>query len=488
MTTDPQQQQMIREAMKAIAERRPGRSKLVYDKTKRTIVAIAEGAQPPRALNITADDADMFAVATLSSQWLANQWSIILRHRTLPIRFSSWDAGDALTQFELGPLPGSSVVEGVVLLGEEPVPPPGTMLRVILRPGKGPVSDASTFVAPDGSVHHAHALRHRADTDEVLETDFVDLQPDLAMRRSTLLETKILKDKTVLLVGLGTGGGHAAIELAKCGVGTFHLVDPDRLTVGNVVRHLGGVSQIGRMKVHVIRDMIHDKNPDAQVTVHPTEVSPDDLETIRPLVAHADVVICGTDNRPSKLLINRLCVEENKVAVYGGAFRRAYGGQVLRVRPKTSPCHECFVAAMPEESTDVEISSQAAADAIAYSDRPAAIEPGLSLDVLPIANMLTKLALMELLADTASTLNILKADYSAPWYLWLNRPEPGTQYADWPPMSDSSDEMTINRWYGVYLARDSDCPVCGDFISSVAASYDLDPKTFGSLPSPPTEE
>jgi len=159
-----------------------------------------------------------------------------------------------------------------------------------------------------------------------------------------------------------------------------------------------------------------------------------------------------------------------------------------RVRPKTSACHECFVAAMPEESTDVEISSQAAADAIAYSDRPVAIEPGLSLDVLPIANMLTKLALMELLADTTSTLAILKADYAAPWYLWLNRPEPGTSYADWPPMSESHDEMTINRWYGIDFARDSDCPVCGDFISSIAASYGLDPNSFGDLPSLPAKE
>jgi len=53
MTNDPQQQQMIRDAMKSIAERKPGRTKLVYDKTKRTIVAVAEGAQAPRALNIT---------------------------------------------------------------------------------------------------------------------------------------------------------------------------------------------------------------------------------------------------------------------------------------------------------------------------------------------------------------------------------------------------------------------------------------------------
>ena len=474
--------------MKAIAERRPGRSKLVYDKTKRTIVAVAEGAQTPRALNITADDADMFAVATLSSQWLNDHWPVIMRDRMLPVRFSSWDGGDALTQCDLGPLPASSVVGGTILLGEATVPPAGTELRIVLRPGKGPVSEGSTFIAPDGSVHHAATLRHTEGKDESLDTDFVDLQPELAVRRATLLETKVLNDKTVLCIGLGTGGGHAAIELAKCGVGRFDLIDPDRLTVGNVVRHPGGISQVGRYKVNVIRDLILEKNPEARVSIYPVAVTVENFETIRPLIAGADVVICGTDNRPSKLLVNRLCVEENVVAVYGGAFRRAYGGQVLRVRPKASLCHECFVAAKPDESTDTEISSAAAAEAIAYSDRPVAIEPGLSLDVLPIANMQTKLALMELLADTTSTLAILKADYAAPWYLWLNRPEPGTQYADWPPMSESYDEMTINRWYGIDIARDSDCPVCGDFISAVAASYGLDTKAFGDLPSLPTKE
>jgi molybdopterin/thiamine biosynthesis adenylyltransferase len=486
MTTDPQQQQMIREAMKAIAERRPGRSKLVYDKTKRTIVAVTEGTQTPRALNITADDADMFAVATLSARWLAERWGTLLRDRMVPIRFSSWDGGDALTQFELGPLPASSLVEGVVVSGKDNPAPVGVTLRIVLHPGKGPVSEDSTFVAPDGSVHHATAHARRNGEDETVDAHFVDLQPELALRRSSLLETNILKDKTAFLIGLGTGGGHAAVELAKCGVGRFDLVDADRLTVGNVVRHPGGLSQVGRLKVNVMRDMIYDKNPDARVTLHPFELTAENVEMIRPLIARADVVICGTDNRPSKLLINRLCIEENKVALYGGAFRRAYGGQVLR--PKASPCHECFVAAMPEESTDEEISSQEAADAVAYSDRPVAVEPGLSLDVLPIANMLTKLALMELVAETSSTLKVLKADYTAPWYLWLNRPEPGTRYADWPAMSESIDEMTINRWYGIDLARDSDCPTCGDFIASLAASYGLDPKHFGDLAAPPTKE
>lgn len=59
-TRNPEQQQMIREAMQAIADRRPGRTKLVYDKTRRTIVAVPAGAQPSQGLNITAEDADMF--------------------------------------------------------------------------------------------------------------------------------------------------------------------------------------------------------------------------------------------------------------------------------------------------------------------------------------------------------------------------------------------------------------------------------------------
>src|SRR3954463_15245484 len=97
-TSDPQQQQMIREAMKSIADRKPGRTKLVYDKTKRTIVAVAEGTQAPRALNITADDADMFAVATLSSRWLRDRWSAIKQDGVIGVKLNSWDEGDALTQ------------------------------------------------------------------------------------------------------------------------------------------------------------------------------------------------------------------------------------------------------------------------------------------------------------------------------------------------------------------------------------------------------
>jgi molybdopterin/thiamine biosynthesis adenylyltransferase len=486
-TNDSQQQQMIREAMKAIAERKPGRTKLVYDKTKRTIVAVSESDQTPRALNITADDADMFAEVTLSNRWLQERWSQITRDGKIPIRFSSWDNGDAFTQCDLGPMPAASVVEGAVILGEDAIGSTDVKVRVVLTRSEASPSDPSTFVAPDSSVHSAKGWQYVDGKRQSIAITIVDVQPALDARRATILETSVLREKSVVCFGVGTGGAHAVLELAKCGVGRIALVDPDRLSVGNVVRHPGGISQVGRLKVNVMRDLILEKNPDAQVLVRDVAITHENLEMFKLLIAEADLVICGTDNRPSKLLINKLCIEANVVGVYGGAFRRAYGGQVLRVRPKRSPCQECFVAAMPEESADVEVSSVAAADDIAYSDRPVAIEPGLSLDVLPIANMLTKLALLELLDDMPTSLSILKRDFDAPWYLWLNRPEPGTQYADFPPLSESSDEMTINRWYGIYFERDPACSACGDFVGSVAASYGIN-LTSKELPLLPSKE
>lgn len=482
-TRDPQQQQMIREAMKAIAERKPGRTKLVYDKTKRTIVAVAEGIQAPRALNITADDADMFALVTLSSRWMREHWTD-LQLGPLAVTLSKWDGGEALTQSDLGVQPSCDREIGTVLLEGNGKVPAGGSIEIVLAPGTSR-TDAATFVAPDGSCYRASCRCEADGARQAIDVSFVDVQPELATRRSGILETNILRDKTVLLVGLGTGGAHVAIELAKCGVGHLILIDRDRLSAGNVVRHPGGISQVGRYKVNVLRDLVLEKNPQTDVSTHAVAVDYDNEDAIRALVAGADVVVCGTDNRPSKLLVNKLCVEAGIPTLYGGAFRRAYGGQVLRVRPNQSPCHQCFISAMPDEATDVEVSTESDADAIAYSDRPVAVEPGLSLDVLPIANLVAKLALLELLVGEESSLNILQKDFEAPWYLWLNRPEPGTQYASLPALSESSDEMTIHRWYGVHFERDATCSVCGDFLAALAGQYGVDLASVGNLPAPP---
>ena len=143
MTTDPQQQQMIREAMKAIAERRPGRSKLVYDKTKRTIVAVTEGSQTPRALNITADDADMFAVVTLSSRWLQEQWPHIhaghaVAHSLSVLGMTAMHLLSAISDRS----PSPSFVEGVISARRrDSRTGQGSNLRIVLTPVRGSCSE-----------------------------------------------------------------------------------------------------------------------------------------------------------------------------------------------------------------------------------------------------------------------------------------------------------------------------------------------------------
>jgi hypothetical protein len=107
---------------------------------------------------------------------------------------------------------------------------------------------------------------------------------------------------------------------------------------------------------------------------------------------------------------------------------------------------------------------------------------------LPIANLAAKLALLELLVGEGSSLNILQKDFDAPWYLWLNRPEPGTQYATLPALSESADEMTIHRWYGVHLTRDAECSVCGDFLAALASHYGVNLSSLGDLPAPPGKD
>jgi hypothetical protein len=76
---------------------------------------------------------------------------------------------------------------------------------------------------------------------------------------------------------------------------------------------------------------------------------------------------------------------------------------------------------------------------------------------------------------------MLERDLSAPWYLWLNRPEPGTQYAALPPMSESIDEMTILRWYGIGFDREPSCPVCGDFAGALHVAHGLGSEEISDL-------
>lgn len=431
---------------------------------------------------------------TLSADWLRERWPELVAKGTIPVRLSRWDDGDAFTLAELGALPSTEQVAGKVVLGDRAESDVPIVVQLAVAAGDTDDRPRNMFAGPDGRTYVASGRRRGPDTARDVPVQIVEVTGALAERRAALLESPILGDASVCVIGLGTGGIHVALELAKTGVGRFLLVDADRLDIGNVARHDAGVSHAGRRKVYVARDLILEKNPAASVEVYPIAADAASEALVGEILKRCDAVICATDGRPSKLFINRLALAAGKPAIYGGAFRRAYGGQVLRVRPGKSPCYQCFVMCMPEEEADREVASIEDAAEIAYSDRPVPVEPGLALDLAPIAVMTAKLALNEFLAGRETTLVALERDLAAPWYLWINRPEPGTPYASWPPLSESSDEMTILRWYGIHFDRDPGCPACGNFAAAVQETYGLDMDTSIELPgfpssrTPPEEE
>lgn len=423
----------------------------------------------------------------LTSEFIDENWSTVRDGSVLPVSLFEWDDGDAYTQSSLGTNFGPTVF-GAVALDDTPV----SDFSIVVRFEKVSSTTAGPlYEAPDGECYRVTGEHCREGEVAAHEVSVQHLHRGLASRRAGLLETDLLASKSVCVIGLGTGGVHVAIELAKAGVGSFSLVDPDRLEIGNVSRHQAGVSFVGRRKVFAARDLILESNPMASVAPYPIFADTSHEDELRSVVAGCDLVVCATDNRPSKLFVNSLCVETVRPGIFGGAFRRAFGGQILRVRPRESACYHCFVLAMPDTEADREISSEADAAAVAYSDRPVAVEPGLALDVAPISIMVGKLALQELIRNEKSTLHMLDKDLDAGWYLWINRPEPGTEYASWPPLSESSDQMTILRWYGIYIDSEPGCPTCGDFRQALKDQYGAEggsvdaPQAF---PFPPGEE
>lgn len=152
-----------------------------------------------------------------------------------------------------------------------------------------------------------------------------------------------LKASKVLLVGTGGLGSPLAMYLAAAGVGTIGLVDYDVVDESNLHRQvIHGTSDIGRKKTESARDTILDINPNVEVRIHETLLRSDNaLDIIRPY----DLVIDGTDNFPTRYLVNDACVLLGKPNVYGSIFR--FDGQLAVFWAEHGPCYRCMFPEPP---------------------------------------------------------------------------------------------------------------------------------------------
>ncbi len=297
------------------------------------------------------------------------------------------------------------------------------------------------------------------------ESFTVPSKENLFSRSKGILEVDILRDKRVLVIGLGSFGSQISIELAKAGVGRFALMDFDRVELHNLSRHTATVHDLGRLKTNVIEEAILGKNPYADVEKFSVNCN-EDLPLLYDEVEKADLVICATDNNTSRFNISKALVEKGKVGIFGRAITRAEGGDVFRYRPG-GPCYCCIAGAgnlRQEEITDV-ASARRDGRIAAYvspEDADAMVQVGLSSDIEPICNLMVKLALVELSRGRESGISSLEADLTYDCYIWANRRD--RHYSNWKPFPEAGPMPTVLRWYGVKVQRNEHCPICSDDI------------------------
>ncbi len=152
-----------------------------------------------------------------------------------------------------------------------------------------------------------------------------------------------LKAAKVLCIGAGGLGSPAAMYLAAAGVGTLGIVDFDVVDFSNLQRQIiHGTPDVGRAKLASAKDRLNALNPNVQIETYDEALS--SANAMR-LFAPYDVILDGTDNFPTRYLVNDACVLSGKPNAYGSIFR--FEGQASVFATKDGPCYRCLYPEPP---------------------------------------------------------------------------------------------------------------------------------------------
>ena len=152
-----------------------------------------------------------------------------------------------------------------------------------------------------------------------------------------------LKAASILLIGTGGLGSPSALYLAAAGIGKIGLVDYDVVDHTNLQRQvIHGMSTVGMSKLDSAEKRLLDLNPDIQIVKYNVPLT---SENALELFAPYDVIVDGTDNFPTRYLVNDACVKLGKPNVYGSIFR--FEGQLSVFHASEGPCYRCMFPEPP---------------------------------------------------------------------------------------------------------------------------------------------
>ena len=152
-----------------------------------------------------------------------------------------------------------------------------------------------------------------------------------------------LKAARALCIGAGGLGSPVALYLAAAGVGTLGIVDFDEVDFSNLQRQIiHGTPDVGRSKLDSAKSRLNALNPEVEVITHEMALS---AENALGLFVDYDLVIDGTDNFPTRYLVNDACVLSGRPNIYGSIFR--FEGQVSVFAAVDGPCYRCLYPEPP---------------------------------------------------------------------------------------------------------------------------------------------
>jgi len=265
---------------------------------------------------------------------------------------------------------------------------------------------------------------------------------ELYKRTVAILNPEVAKQESFLIIGVGSGGARVAEEVARFGVGTIILVDrPDeRLEEHNIIRHVLGYRDLGRLKVEALRDHILNINPECIVeTVALDAVT--DRDRLAQMVARATQVHLCTDNERSKHVVNGEAAKAGVTLIFAGVFDGGCGGEVGRV-VKGGACYACIATFLNRSG---KFDEQQDPETFDYTNPngPEKSTAALNLDIAQIALIQARVGLLTMLAKHDPG-----ADFKGNYILFGNRPVEGLF-----PRMLSSDIWEI--------PRDPGCMICG---------------------------
>ena len=186
-------------------------------------------------------------------------------------------------------------------------------------------------------------VRGSAEEVELSNEEIQRYSRHLIMPEVALEGQKKLKSARVLTIGAGGLGAPLAMYLAAAGVGTIGIVDADVVDESNLQRQIiHGTKDVGVSKLESAKNRIADINPNVQVETHEEALTSDNALRI---FEDYDIIVDGTDNFPTRYLVNDACVLTGKPNVYGSIFR--FEGQASVFYAQEGPCYRCLYPEPP---------------------------------------------------------------------------------------------------------------------------------------------